>query len=386
MEGRTVSSGVSLLKELGALHKTLQRDHPALGRVAVAIHDPDNQRLRTFIHSTEGTNPLPLYEVRQETVPSLTDLAESGASRVLHDIRTLPKPHGEHTRRLLEAGYLSSLTIPLTDGGRTLGFLFLDATEPGFFTHGRVSSLSLPTQTASLLVRHHLAVVRMLRSAVDMMRELSRARDWETGNHVRRMARYARLVAARLGSAWGLDDETVEFLYLFAPLHDVGKVAVPDRILLKQGPLDPSEVRTMRTHPQAGAHIIDTLLKDAELVDLPHVAMLRNIVRHHHEAVDGSGYPDGLSGEKIPQEARITTVADVFDALTTRRPYKDPWSADEAFDYLSSRSGTVFDADCAEALISCRQEVEEAMARFQDEELLPVSEEILPGTPANLPN
>ncbi len=215
----------------------------------------------------------------------------------------------------------------------------------------------------------------MLRAAVDMMRELSRARDWETGNHVRRMARYARLIAARLGAEWNLDDEWVEFLFLFAPLHDVGKISVPDRVLLKEGALDAEERRVMRTHPEAGVRIIDTLLADAELADLPQGAMLRNIVRYHHEATNGSGYPEGLAGDRIPPEARMTAVADVFDALTTRRPYKDPWSVERAFDFLSLRSGELFDSRCVEALVSSGEEVEEAMERFRDTHLLPISEE-----------
>ena len=131
----------------------------------------------------------------------------------------------------------------------------------------------------------------------------------------------------------------------------------------------------MRTHPEAGVRIIDTLLTDAELADLPQGTMLRNIVRHHHEALNGSGYPEGLAGDQIPPEARITAVADVFDALTTRRPYKDPWSAERAFGFLSLRSGELFDSRCVEALVSSGEEVEEAMERFRDTHLLPVSEE-----------
>ena len=376
MDRRSESARGSLLDRLGGLHRAVKRDHPSVGRMAVAVHDEDNHRLRTFIHSTVGPNPLGLYEVRRETVPSLTDLATRGGPRVLEDLRALPRPWGEHTRKLVDSGFRSSLTVPLTGTGDVRGFLFFDSTEPGYFNPGVVDSLTLAVEAVSLLVLHHLSTVHMLHSAVQMMRELARVRDWETGNHVRRMARYARLVAATLGTAYGFDDETVEFLYLFAPLHDVGKVAVPDRVLLKEGPLDAGELRTMRSHTRIGTAIVDTLLEDGTLGELPHAEMLHNIVRHHHEAVDGSGYPDGLRGEEIPLEARVTTVADVFDALTTRRPYKEAWSVDEAFRFLEGRAGSLFDPDCVEALAASRDEVEEAMARFEDEEVLPVSEEI----------
>jgi HD-GYP domain-containing protein (c-di-GMP phosphodiesterase class II) len=272
----------------------------------------------------------------------------------------------------------SSATVPIVAGEELCGFVFLDSRRAGYFTVGALRRLGPAIRAASLIVRHNLSSVHILRTAVRMARELSQARDWETGNHLRRMARYSKLIASTLGRPKGFDDERVEFLFLFAPLHDVGKVGVPDKILLKQGPLTDTERSSMRKHVETGARVVDILLDDPLIQGLPHTSMLRDVVRHHHEAVDGSGYPDRLRADEIPIEARVVAVADVFDALTTARPYKPAWSVDEAINLLVDRVGSLFDADCVAAMIDNRAEVEEAMVRFRDAEPLPISEEPFP--------
>jgi HD-GYP domain-containing protein (c-di-GMP phosphodiesterase class II) len=371
----TIAGDVPVLDQLRALHEEVRAGRPGLDRIAIAVFDRDNDRLRTFAHSTVDANPLELYERPFQSVPSLVEVATARSLRVIDDLRALPDSGSEHTRRLLAADFRSSATLPVVAGPELYGFVFLDSRRVGYFTDGNLRQLEPAIRAASLLVRHALSAAHILRTAVRMVRELSQARDWETGNHLRRMARYSKLIAAALGPTHGFGDERVEFVFLFAPLHDLGKVGVPDSILLKQGPLSETERRSMRHHVEIGAGVVDILLEDALLHDLPHIGMLRNIVRHHHEAVDGSGYPDRLCGDDIPAEARVVAVADVFDALTTERPYKAAWSVDEAMGLLARGAGTLFDANCVDALVASRDEVEEAMIRFRDLEPLPVSEE-----------
>jgi two-component system response regulator RpfG len=166
-------------------------------------------------------------------------------------------------------------------------------------------------------------------------------RDYGTGAHLVRMARFAGLIADGLGMA----DDDVRMLELAAPLHDLGKIGIPDAILLKPGRLSDEEFAIMRRHP----HIGHEILRDSQsrFVQLGAIIALR-----HHERWDGSGYPDGLKGEDIPQAARIVAVADVFDALTSERPYKRAWSADEAFDYIQANRGTLFDPACVDVLLA----------------------------------
>ncbi len=206
----------------------------------------------------------------------------------------------------------------------------------------------------------------VLRSAVHLAAELTRIRDTDTGMHLERVSHYARLIARALPPTEGLDDDFIDDLSFFAPVHDIGKVAIPDYILLKQGVLDPAELEIMKGHVMSGVAVVEGLIRDFDPGGLARVSMLRNIVRGHHEALDGSGYPDGLKAEEIPLEARIVTVADVFDALTSERPYKRTWSQDEAFGFLAERKGTRFDAACVAALEGRASEVASIRERYSE--------------------
>lgn len=165
-------------------------------------------------------------------------------------------------------------------------------------------------------------------------------RDAGTSAYLERMARIAGLIAESMG----LPEDEVRTIELAAPLHDIGKIAIPDAILLKAGPLDGGELEQMRRHPRIGHR----LLADSQnrFVQTSAIIALR-----HHERYDGSGYPDGLKGDEIPLAARIVTVADVFDALISPRPYKRAWSVEEALAYLSEQRGLLFDPQCVDVLL-----------------------------------
>ena len=182
------------------------------------------------------------------------------------------------------------------------------------------------------LAGSYMATVRALSNAVE-------ARDAYTGKHAERVAAYAIEIGRAHGLSWGggPDSPEIEFGFL---LHDIGKVAMPDAILFKPGPLTPQERALMDRHPVIGAEIIDSIefLSEAS-----------QVVRFHHERWDGSGYPDGLAGEEIPLAARVFAVADVLDALTTDRPYRPRMGLSEARALIAEASGTHFDPDIAEA-------------------------------------
>jgi len=158
-------------------------------------------------------------------------------------------------------------------------------------------------------------------------------------------------------------------VFLFSPLHDIGKIAISDTILHKPGNLDEQERATMQTHARKGREIIDNMLRDHGLDSFESIDILRNIAEFHHEAPDGSGYPAGLHDNEIPLEARITAVADVFDALTSQRPYKPAWSNDEAFAMLRRLAGEKLDRDCVQALIDNRKAVEEIQREFAEDRI-----------------
>jgi len=183
------------------------------------------------------------------------------------------------------------------------------------------------------------------------------------------MSRYARLIADTLASRHRLDDDYIEHVFMYSPLHDLGKIAIPDSILFKPGALDDQETEIMHTHARKGREIIDDVLVNFGLDAMQHVNILRNIAEYHHETMNGKGYPRGLRGDAIPLEARIVAVADVFDALTSRRPYKDAWTNDEAFATLKRLAGEELDAECVAALLDNREEVERIQARFRENQI-----------------
>ncbi|WP_370562882.1 HD domain-containing phosphohydrolase [Luteimonas salinilitoris] len=178
-------------------------------------------------------------------------------------------------------------------------------------------------------------------------------RDAGTSANLERVAHIAGLVADEMG----LFEDEVRMIELAAPLHDIGKIAIPDALLMKSGPLNEEETALMRKHPQIGYDLLSG--SQNRFIQLSATIALR-----HQERYDGSGYPDGLVGEAIPVEARIVAVADVFDALISLRPYKRAWTIDEALDYIRDNSGKLFDPRCVDALMKNKDKLEEISRRF----------------------
>ena len=352
--------------EIRDAHVCLRRLFPAIERVAAAVYDPGTDLLKTFAHSTDGGSPLELYEASLSDTPSLRRLAHSGDSRVLEDLKTLEDSPHEHTRRLIERGYRSSYTMPLFEGGRLFGFLFFDSRQPGYFRPLLVEHLAIFARFLTLALAQGFAQARLLESTLRVAARLTHYRDPETRGHLDRMARCSRLIARVLAPGMRLSDEFVESTLRFAPLHDIGKIAVPDKILLKEGPLTPAEFVVMQSHVLKGVEIVEGILSELDLGEIGNLDMLRNVVHFHHEAVDGSGYPEGRRGSDIPIEARIVKVADVFDALTSQRHYKKAWPVSEALRYLEDGSGRQFDSDCVSALAAHADEATSLLVRFTD--------------------
>ncbi|MCW2238947.1 HD domain-containing phosphohydrolase [Azospirillum canadense] len=213
----------------------------------------------------------------------------------------------------------------------------------------RLGQRMMTDHTAMLRSRVEEATAQLRQQAQELVARLARAaefRDPETGMHIERMASYTRLIAVRLG----LDLEECDRLAQAAPMHDIGKIGIPDAILLKVGKLSPSELEVMRQHTVIG----HAVLRGSEH---PLIQLAAEIALGHHEKFDGSGYPNGVRGTDIPLSCRIVSVADVFDALTTARPYKRPWTLEEARGHLTKHSGTHFDPACVDALFQCWDDV-----------------------------
>ena len=180
-----------------------------------------------------------------------------------------------------------------------------------------------------------IAQEQLHESRLQIVRRLGRAaeyRDNETGLHIIRMSK----IAAMLGESIGMSDYECDLLLNASPMHDIGKIGIPDNILLKPGKLTREEFNIIKSHPEIGSSILAN--DDSDLLKMAH-----DIALTHHEKWDGSGYPNGLAGEAIPLAGRISSVADVFDALTSRRPYKEPWPVEKAIQYMKDQNGSHFE-------------------------------------------
>ena len=271
-------------------------------------------------------------ELAEEQIPDL----------ILLDVM-MPRMHGYDACRCLKAKAAT----------RHIPVIFVTALsdsedEIKGFEVGGVDFITKPISppVVKARIKTHLSLVNadeLRQTRLQIIQRLGRAaeyKDNETGLHVVRMSHYAKELALALG----LNENFAELLLNAAPMHDVGKIGIPDAILQKPGKLDDAEWVVMRRHPEIGAEIIGE--DNSKLLQ-----MARRIALAHHEKWDGSGYPAGISGDAIPLEARIVAIADVFDALTSVRPYKKAWPVEEAVALIRNEAGKHFDPAMAECFI-----------------------------------
>lgn len=239
-----------------------------------------------------------------------------------------------------------------------------EADESQGFKAGGVDYINKPISPAIVRarVKTHLSLIHIdeLKSThLELIQRLGRAaefKDNETGMHVIRMSH----VSGRIALEMGMDAGFAEQLVHAAPMHDIGKIGIPDQVLLKPGKLDEEELATMRTHPQLGADILDKSTS-------PLIKLAYTVALYHHEKWDGTGYPYGLKGEEIPIEARIVAIADVFDALLSKRPYKEAWPIDKVVEEIKSQSNRHFDPAVVEALLNCLPDLIAINAKWRED-------------------
>ena len=253
-------------------------------------------------------------------------------------------------QRALEMGAHDFLNKPIDKMellARVKNLLMLRETQLALADRAAWLAIEIKKATAELRAREKEMVIRLSRAAEH--------RDPETGQHLLRMANYSRLIARELG----LSEAEQELILEAAPMHDIGKVATPDAILLKQGKLTDNEFSIMKQHAATGYSILsgsDSLL----------IRTAATMALSHHEKFDGSGYPKNLKGEEIPLFGRIVAVADVFDALTSSRPYKKAWKLEDAVQFLKDQSARHFDPKCVSAFLNVWENVLTIHAQYQD--------------------
>jgi HD-GYP domain-containing protein (c-di-GMP phosphodiesterase class II) len=362
-----LNRSLSLEQKVGMLLTQIRTRFPAIERIAVALYEQKTDWLKTYLASGEGDNPLQHYSTRLSEAPSLQAILKKGRPRVVNDLGVFDQGQHKHTQAIRAQGYGSSYTMPMYVSGTFFGFLFFNSRGKDVFTEEVLHHLDMVGHMISLVVINEVASIHTLQASLKTAVTMVYHRDVDTGSHLDRMSNFAWLIARELAPRYRFTDEQIEHIFFFAPLHDMGKIGIPDAILKKQDKLTDAEFEDMKQHTTKGLEIIDVMLRNYGLEGLHHVDMLRNIALYHHEAINGRGYPRGLKGDEIPIEARIVSVADIFDALTSQRPYKKAWTNDEAFATLQKMAGTQVDQDCVEALIKCRGEIEQIQAKLKED-------------------
>ncbi len=363
----TGDSPASMMAHMLAVHGVVNSRYPDVDRVALATYNPEDDLLRTFVGSNRDGVALAHYAAPLASVPSLAEMARTRQSRVVDDIHTVFSGSTTHTDWLMAHGYRSSLSIPIFHGDQLAAFLFFDSKKPAVFDLETAEFLEVFAKLISQVYLLQMHLMRGVATSVQLVSSLARLRDLETGQHLDRMGEYSALIARAVAPHYGLNDEFIEYVHQFARLHDIGKVGIPDRILLKPGKLDEDEWVIMRSHVTIGENILDKMEDGVTMGSRLARQIMRNIVSAHHERGDGSGYPRGMSGDQIPLEARIVAVADVYDALSNRRPYKKPWTEEAIVVELRSEVAKGrLDGVCVEALLAQRAQREAILSRHAD--------------------
>jgi GAF domain-containing protein len=326
-----------------------------------------NDRRPDLCFGPNSTEELPTIPIDPASLAGW--VATTGAPLHIGNVRELPAgaPYTFNDAFDRQTGYHthSMMVLPMREpDGHVIGVLqLINARTPdgtgvtGFDTELTEFLLSICSQAAVAL--HNAELAALLRNAYEetvfRLAAAAEMRDKDTGEHVRRVALYSHALALRLG----LQDQRAEDLKLASPLHDMGKIAIKDAILQKPGKLTPEERLEMQRHTVYGAQLLDGS-------DLPPLRLAREIALCHHERWDGKGYPQGLAGEDIPLSARIVAVVDVFDALSSKRVYKDAMPLAQCYAILRKDAGTHFDPQLVEAFTSLTEEVDAIRAQYAD--------------------
>jgi len=221
-----IETGQPLALRLQAIHARIAAIAPAISRLAFALYQPQNDLLSTYVSHHSTGEPLTFYDQRLAAIPSLRALRDQRQCRVIDDLREELAPATPHSRWLLEQGWRSSFTLPLFQGERLQGFLFLNAQSPGVFSAPLLERLEPHLELLEALIQAELSAIDSLRAAVRLALTMTGLRDPETGAHVERVSLYSRLIAMELGRRRQLPSDFAEDIYLFAALHDVGKVGM----------------------------------------------------------------------------------------------------------------------------------------------------------------
>lgn len=286
---------------------------------------------------------------------SLEQIMLTKEPRIINDLDEYfnYRPINAYSRKILDFGIRSSITLPLEANGVPIGFIFFSSDKKNVYERRHIEYLKIISNSIALSFQKNIYIDELVYTSILALAKLSEARDEDTGDHLMRISNYAELLSKALKKrpkySQEISNAFIVDLVKFSPMHDIGKVGIPDHILLKPGKLTVEEFEVMKTHTIYGANVLREAERNINKKGRSLFKMGIEIAECHHEKYDGSGYPNGLSGDQIPLSARIVAVVDVFDALMSKRPYKEPFSYEEAMRIIGEGSGKHFDPEIVDA-------------------------------------
>jgi HD-GYP domain-containing protein (c-di-GMP phosphodiesterase class II) len=342
----------SLRSELEEIHSRIRKVLPEVARVSFVSYDPKSAYLYTYAESSTGIHSFSNYSFPLKASASLAECAEQKKCKTINDMpASMNGVNNRHSQWLLQQNFKSSYTVPTYNGEHFVGFIFFDSYRKYFFTESVQQELTVFCDLICFAVNTEYSLLNAILTSAELTKEFSPGYKKETQEHMERMSSYALLIAKGVADIYHLDDELIESIHVFSRLHDIGKSSLSTDLLLKPSGLANVERETMKEYVSNGILVADKIIENLGFPSHRCIEVLKSIVACHQEYLDGSGYPKGLANSDIPVPARIVTVANIFDALTSHRPYKQACSITSALLELEKmvQKGKL-DSHCVNAL------------------------------------
>lgn len=366
----TLNRGCTPSDILDRLYKEFREDIP-FERVSIVLTNNEGQIYLNELRHKKASNMLQGRLVDAEDT-SLSEVFRRQEPRIINDYQDYfaQKPSSELTAMLLEEGIRSSMAYPLVVNGIGIGALIFASSTPNAYNGDLLAKARILTNILAVAVEKTILVDDLILASITGLAKLVEAKDSETGLHLQRIQNYSKIIAEQLSTTSKyqrvIDEQFIEDIYKFSPLHDIGKVGIADGILLKPAKLTEEEFAVMKRHTVIGAEVLKKSSNNLLRRGRHFFDMAIQIALGHHEKYDGTGYPYGLAGEAIPLSARIVSLADVFDALTSKRVYKQPIDIDVSFKMVADESGSHFDPDIVQAMLDRRLDIIEICELYKE--------------------
>lgn len=366
-----LNTGISISEALTYVFDTFRKYIP-FDRIGITLLESDGS---IYAYEVRTNHSPVLDEGYSEKLckTSLNTIVKMKKHRIINDYKEYLKHHPKSapTKLMVSEGIMSSLACPLVVNSICIGVLLFSCRRKDRYNESHAAMAKIISSNMAIILERNLLVDDLILSSVTGLAKLVEAKDCDTGFHLERMQSYSKIIAQALASKEKyvniIDKHFIEDIFKFSPLHDIGKAGIADGILLKPARYTPEEFEVMKKHTVIGAEILrksssNLLRKGKHFFDFA-----IQITEGHHEKYNGKGYPYGLSGDSIPLSARIVAIADVFDALTSKRVYKNAYDIETTMQIIDKESGKSFDPDVVEALNDNIEQIVQVYKKYHEQ-------------------